>query len=375
MEGRVIWVVMVLETLIAAAFMLIIPLITRRGLLFGVYVGEEQSDGEEARRITRSWYIWMAGTLVLALLLGTVIASALPKAPELAASTVFAFLGGTLVCYLRAYFQARALPGKATVPSAAAPLLADRPSSVTLPVAAIIVGLVGGAVAVGYAWIHYPQLPARVPTHFGPSGAPDAWAPKSFASVMLLPLGTLFMGVMLGATAYLTARAKRAIRRQDGGVSIDAQVRFRQAMARFLSGTAMLVTLMMGLMAIAAIRTGLGLAAGMPSALMPLVIAMLVWALGGSIYIAVRYGQGGARLERRTGNAALTNGLADNERWVLGAFYINRDDPSIFVEKRFGLGYTINLGNPKALLFILAFLAITAAIVVIALTIPETRTR
>jgi uncharacterized membrane protein len=128
-------------------------------------------------------------------------------------------------------------------------------------------------------------------------------------------------------------------------------------------------------MAIAEIRTGLGLATGMPPMLLPLVIAMVVWALGGSIYIAVRYGQGGARLERRTGNAALTDGLADNERWVLGAFYINRDDPSIFVEKRFGLGYTINLGNPKALLFILAFFAIIAAIVVIGLTIPESRIR
>src|SRR5450759_5705179 len=32
--------------------------------------------------------------------------------------------------------------------------------------------------------------------------------------------------------------------------------------------------------------------------------------------------------------------LADNTHWVLGAFYVNRHDPSVFVEKRFGLGYT-----------------------------------
>jgi uncharacterized membrane protein len=102
---------------------------------------------------------------------------------------------------------------------------------------------------------------------------------------------------------------------------------------------------------------------------------MVIFAIGGSIYIAVRYGQGGARLERRTGTAALTNGLADNERWILGAFYVNRDDPSIFVEKRFGLGYTINLGNPKAIVFILLFVAIIAAIVVISLTTQQTRYR
>jgi len=375
MEGRAIWIVMALETLIAAGFMLIIPLITRRGLLFGAYVGEAQSEGEESRRITRGWYVGMVGTLLLTLLLGSVLATSVPKRPELAVLTVVVFLGGTFACYLRAYFQARALAVTTAVPSAAAPLLADTPASLALPLAALGFALVSGAVAVGYAWIHYPDLPARMPTHFGPSGAPDAWSPKSFASVMVLPLGTLAMGVMLGVIACLTARAKRAIRERDGGVSLDAQVRFRRAMARFLSGTTVLVTVMMGLMSVWAVRTALGLATGMPPVLMPLVIGMVVYAFGGSIYIAVRYGQGGARLERRAGGAALTDGLADNERWILGAFYVNRNDPSLFVEKRFGLGYTINLGNPKAILLLLAFFGIMAAIVLVSLTMPQTGAR
>jgi uncharacterized membrane protein len=371
MEARAIWIVMTLETLVAAGFMLIIPLITRRGLLFGAYVGEEQSDGEEARRITRGWYAWMVGTLVLTLLLGTILATSVPRKPELAVSTIFVFLGGTVVCYLRAYYQACALTATMSVPSAAAPLLADTPASLTLPLAALGLGLVVGAIVVGYTWIHYPDLPARMPTHFGPSGAPDAWSPKSFASVMLLPLGTLFMGVMLGVVSCLTARAKRAIRQQDGGVSIDAQIRFRRAMARFLSGTTVLVTLMLGLMSIWAVRTALGRATGMPPVLMVLVIGMVVYAFGGSIYIAIRYGQGGARLERRAGRAALTDGLADNERWILGAFYVNRDDPSVFVEKRFGLGYTINLGNPKAILLLVVLFGILAAILIVSLTMPQ----
>ena len=31
--------------------------------------------------------------------------------------------------------------------------------------------------------------------------------------------------------------------------------------------------------------------------------------------------------------------------WKAGIFYVNRDDPSLFVEKRFGVGYTLNFGN------------------------------
>ena len=34
-----------------------------------------------------------------------------------------------------------------------------------------------------------------------------------------------------------------------------------------------------------------------------------------------------------------------DSRWLWGRFYYNRADPALFVEKRMGLGYAINLGN------------------------------
>jgi uncharacterized membrane protein len=33
---------------------------------------------------------------------------------------------------------------------------------------------------------------------------------------------------------------------------------------------------------------------------------------------------------------------------------VNRADPTLFVEKRMGLGYTLNLGNPVSWLVVLA---------------------
>ena len=35
--------------------------------------------------------------------------------------------------------------------------------------------------------------------------------------------------------------------------------------------------------------------------------------------------------------------------------YFNRADPTLFVEKRMGLGYTLNLGNPWSWLVMIAF--------------------
>jgi uncharacterized membrane protein len=145
-------------------------------------------------------------------------------------------------------------------------------------------------------------------------------------------------------------------------VSIGAQLRFRAAMTRFLSGVAILTTAMMMLLSVGAVRVSVGQAAALPSlALWPMMGLLLLYAIGGVVCLMVHYGQGGARLEREAAQAPLTDGLADNSRWVLGVFYVNRDDPSVFVEKRFGLGYTINFGNPRAVgLLVLFFTAVLA---------------
>ena len=41
--------------------------------------------------------------------------------------------------------------------------------------------------------------------------------------------------------------------------------------------------------------------------------------------------------------------------WILGRLYFNRADPTLFVERRMGLGYTLNLGNPWSWLVLIIF--------------------
>ena len=85
MELRVMWVTVVAEIVIAAAFYLILPLVARRGLLFGVYVGESTSTGDEARRITRGWYTGMFAALAVSLLLGLGLLTSSPRSPAVGA--------------------------------------------------------------------------------------------------------------------------------------------------------------------------------------------------------------------------------------------------------------------------------------------------
>lgn len=356
--------------LVVGGLLLIPPLFARRGLLFGVYVGEERWTGDEARRITRGWYGGMAAAIAICGAIGELLAY-LQAGPAGALVAVIGLVIAGWLVFLRAHFRARALAVAGT-PQAAAVLVRESPRSLLIPSVALAIAVAGGLVSLSYAWVHYGELPASFPTHFGASGRPDSWSPRSFWSVMLLPLAGLAIGTTVGIMACLIARAKRAIRFPDGGISVMAQMRFRRAMALFLSGLVVLVTAMLTVMSIYSIRTALGLASGLPRRLPVLVGALLTYAIGGSLYLAFRYGQGGARLERAAGGAPLTNGLADNQRWILGVFYVNRDDPSLLVERRFGLGYTLNFGNPKAIGLAVVFLIIVFAIILGGLLLPQT---
>ena len=355
------WLSLFVLTAFTGGIYLVLPRIGRRGLLFGVYVGEEQSAGDEAHRMIRRWQVRMVLWLAFGLL-GGVLTGLFSSPEDAPLASCLILTAGYFIEYLQAHQRARALARGGPPPLAAAPLLPGDLKPLLLPPLALGLALAGAIFALGYAWSHYAELPAVIPIHFGASGAPDAWRPKSVFGVMQVPLLALVLGLGLGGAAILISGAKRAIRYPDGGASLHAQERFRRAMARYIAGTALLVTAMLTSTSVFAIRIGLGRMAGFPAAFVDFIFIMIVWVIGGVLYLLARYGQGGARLEGAAARTPLTDGLADNRRWILGIIYVNRDDPSFLVEHRFGFGYTLNFGNWKAVALFAAFLALMLGI-------------
>lgn len=86
---------------------------------------------------------------------------------------------------------------------------------------------------------------------------------------------------------------------------------------------------------------------------------LLTAVFGMVIYLVIKVGQGGSRM--KDGRSTSSKVVEDDSRWILGAFYYNKNDPSFFVEKRFGMGYTVNFGNPKSWFAIAALLLLIAA--------------
>lgn len=55
----------------------------------------------------------------------------------------------------------------------------------------------------------------------------------------------------------------------------------------------------------------------------------------------------------------------DDSNWILGMFYYNKNDPAFMIEKRVGLGYTINFANKASLIlliFVILFIILMSSI-------------
>lgn len=197
--------------------------------------------------------------------------------------------------------------------------------------------LAGAAVALH---LHWDQLPARVPVHWGLNGAPDRWADRTAAVVYgALVADALLCGVLL-ATCYGLFYATRRI--AVTGPAARHEARFRHIIILMLIALQYLIILPGLWFALYPLRAMAGL-----SLLFPISMAVAVLAVLG---ILIHMGQGGSRLRAPAGQAAEEPAVPIGDRtpdacWKWGIFYFNPDDPAILVEKRFGIGYTINFGN------------------------------
>lgn len=195
-----------------------------------------------------------------------------------------------------------------------------------------------------YTATQYPNLPDLIPTHWGIDGKPDAFSQKTPFSVVALPLILLIMqGMMLGINE-LTKKSGIRINATNKKKSRAQQLSFRKYTSWFLFATVLLMTILFTFFQLSTIHANLG----NPALLLALPLGFLIITFILTGIYAFRVGQGGSRLEVNIADEeveGITN-YDDDQFWKAGIFYINKNDPSIFVEKRFGVGWTLNLGQP-----------------------------
>ena len=318
---------MLLVIALFAALSHLAPQLTRQDIFFGVTIAPGFRHERTARMVSRRYTreVWLLA-LMAAVLVGTSRAPLL-SVPVLAAQGFGAFV---------AFAKAR----RALLPYAAAPTalreaeLAPRP-----PLPGGAVGQLGPFAIVlasaAHVALHWSQFPTRFPTHWNISGRPDGWSHKSFADVFEV-LWYGLVGCGLGfATSYGVMHASRVPNVNGTAGRSDRQVR-RVNLMLLLAG-AYLVAVCVSWVVIAPI-----VVPDVHRLPLLLIVSPFVVAVVATLSI-MRLRQ---RSSRQIGIKAVPVGdTTPDSCWKWGRYYFNPSDPAVFVEKRFGWGYTLNLGH------------------------------
>jgi len=88
------------------------------------------------------------------------------------------------------------------------------------------------------------------------------------------------------------------------------------------------------------------------------VLPLMLFSFGFTFWM-FRVGQGGQRAVAPAARLDVYGDATPDRAWkVAGLFYFNPNDPAIWVEKRFGIGYTLNFGNWRAWLLVIGMMLV-----------------
>lgn len=212
----------------------------------------------------------------------------------------------------------------------------DFPKPLSLAWNLLYLPLIGGLAA--FTLSHYDQFPSQIPTNVGLAGNVTSSVPKSPLTVLFPTFFVAFMGAIFTLVHWGTIHSKKPV---DPAAPVSSALAYA-TFARVQS-----ILMVVGGLLISGLTAGLILASSLGA--ISMVYAAVITMVGTLVFVALVtiislvIGQSGARLFADTTPAGMARD--DDEHWLLGTIYCNRNDPSIFVPKRFGIGWTSNIAR------------------------------
>lgn len=206
------------------------------------------------------------------------------------------------------------------------------------------------------AVVGYDAMPDMIPMHIDFAGNVTDVAQKT-PMVVAFPVSfEVFMAVCFVFSHWSALRSKPGITPEHPASSSWAYGLFLRAQTVTLLVCGLLLTAVIGiLMELSFI--------GMASLQIVLiaVLALTVLVLVATVGVNLAFGQSGSKVFRMEESDNLLRN--DDACWKLGMIYVNGNDASIFVPKRSGFGWTVNLGRPSAWALMAGFALFTVLFV------------
>jgi uncharacterized membrane protein len=210
--------------------------------------------------------------------------------------------------------------------------------------------------------LYYPHIPNILATHYGAGGQPNRFSVKSYLTVfellilVYLPSLILLEAFAMAVLRVLPNRNSRTPRK--AGMQMRG---FNKAMYQLF----IIIACILGLSMFLDSAKEWGLLSGLPIIITTIPVIVIVPLV---LLFTVRTGQTGWKLYPGAVEKPNEEQVVDDDQyWTGGLVYHNKEDESLLVPKRYGLGYTFNFG--KRFVWILIGIVIATPLIVITLVI------
>jgi uncharacterized membrane protein len=349
--GEAIGTFLVVLVVFVGALFFWLPRLARRELFFAVTVPADFPASDRGQEILRGYGAAMVVVTILAaaIALWGTAASGL----WLALAAPFVEIAGCFAAFLRA--RRRTLPfAVLPTPEREARLA---PRHIRLPggwlgQSAPFALLLATGIFLHANWARIPQ---RFPVHWDIHGHPNGWSVRTLAGVYgPLALGAFWAAVLL-LLAWGILRWTRRV--HATGTAAEADIARERRYLVLLLFTELFLAITTAWVALMPLRPAPELS---PSSAVPLSL------VGGLLIILVLLFVVYRPPEPIPAEGARPVGDRTEDRyWKAGIFYVNRNDPAVLIEKRFGIGYTVNWGHWLAWVILAGVVLVPVAFVLL----------
>lgn len=190
----------------------------------------------------------------------------------------------------------------------------------------------------------YRSIPNEFPVHWNSQNVPDRIVEKTYLSVLMVPAIQLLMIPVMAFSNYSFIKSKQKLLSNYPQLTSKQSKQFRKAWSVYFLIVSVALQLLFTLINFYA----LFIADDSGFEWVSIVIGIfIVGIIGYSLFLTWKYGQGGEKLvysEIKENSEEFTE-VDEEKYWKWGVFYYNPEDPAVFVEKRFGIGSTINMAR------------------------------
>ncbi|GER86944.1 membrane protein [Dictyobacter vulcani] len=352
------YILMSLMSLLLVVFAWFWTSLMAKTLPFGVRIPPDRIDEPIIQHVYRDYYTGLIVILLLVEAAGWFFATSYNSLPIATTGGIFVTL---LLIYLDFYSARRRIAQAKKSGNWYAGLrqvvMADissnqQPAHISLlwfiPAFIILIAMIIVAI------VRYPVLPQQLPTHFGIDGQPNRWTDKLVA-LWTLPLPAIFTTALLFGLARYIPQARQQVDPANPEADVAYQHELRHRTSQILPLLATMINLI--LLVISMITFGILPTSNVNAVVPVLMVMLLIVIIGIMVYLTRTIT---LRNQRQTRTQPNTKFVAqdDDRYWIAGMFYYNPDDPALWIEKRMGIGWTVNLGNPWGKVFIISVVAI-----------------